>query len=714
MEMKIRTRPVFSKLADAVPPEIAARLPSGWQLSQHQVETYRALTGGEYDVIFNTAMTGDGKSLAGQLPTLLDFGNKPLFAMYPTNELIRDQEKQIRQARQQWHSQLLPAPLDSAELDRLMDSDDFGKRGEALLNLIYNNDVLLTNPDIFHYIMEHFYRRPRDAADKIIGPLVDKFSQFTLDEFHIFETPQVISVINAMLFIKEITGVHAPRFLFLSATPEAQMLAFLDRAGLRYLNLDPAQQGWYAHRADPPAETYWRRILHGTDIHFATGGVEEWIKAHLQDMLLPFFKDNHPQAKGAVILNSIAAAMRLTDTLQPIFAQHGLTVKPNTGLTSRAGRAESYEADLLIGTSTVDVGVDFNINFLLFESLNAGTFLQRLGRLGRHSGYSRSGRTHTFEKFEAHALVPPWIAETLFQGRDRQPALLKPGDTITRHQLTQAIGSAYPPPATFGGYVQDWGKFQSLKVIATLNKSAPTRSQYAATRDRLGHLYQQTFEINLRGAYGHRRALQEAGTEVLLNEALSFRGGSYFQCAILDETEKGQPKLYDLFSLAANGRLAPLDQAEFYRVVAQAGLSKRPFDQANGPQKGPLGYFRLQGWRTEREDYRLYLQQDLSGWGSDKFGQALVIEGWEIDAATLSQVNKRLRPRHLPATLCLAYSHPLELKRRLYLPPLFPVYAFTSRDGVSGCVAFGREALLLHTKIQRRSDIECGGGAMIF
>ncbi len=93
--MWIRTLPVYSKLAEpeTVPPEVAVRLPEGWRLSQHQVETYRALTEGDTEVIFNTAMTGDGKSLAAYLPTLTS--GRSVLAMYPTNELIRDQYLQL-------------------------------------------------------------------------------------------------------------------------------------------------------------------------------------------------------------------------------------------------------------------------------------------------------------------------------------------------------------------------------------------------------------------------------------------------------------------------------------------------------------------------------------------------------------------------------------------------------------------------------------------
>ncbi len=56
--MKIKTLPVFSQLAqdEDIPAALRARLPQGMRLSQHQVETYRALTEGEVEVVFNTAM----------------------------------------------------------------------------------------------------------------------------------------------------------------------------------------------------------------------------------------------------------------------------------------------------------------------------------------------------------------------------------------------------------------------------------------------------------------------------------------------------------------------------------------------------------------------------------------------------------------------------------------------------------------------------------
>ncbi len=57
------------------------------RLLKHQVATYEAFNDPDVDVIFNTAMTGDGKSLAAYLPVFQQ--HKHIIAMYPTNELVQ-------------------------------------------------------------------------------------------------------------------------------------------------------------------------------------------------------------------------------------------------------------------------------------------------------------------------------------------------------------------------------------------------------------------------------------------------------------------------------------------------------------------------------------------------------------------------------------------------------------------------------------------------
>src|SRR5437667_111457 len=63
------------------------------RLLKHQVATWEAFQDSDVDVIFNIAMTGDGKSLAAYMPVFKQ--QKNVIAMYPTNELVQDQYRAI-------------------------------------------------------------------------------------------------------------------------------------------------------------------------------------------------------------------------------------------------------------------------------------------------------------------------------------------------------------------------------------------------------------------------------------------------------------------------------------------------------------------------------------------------------------------------------------------------------------------------------------------
>lgn len=712
--LHITLLPVYSKLAAELPSSLQEALPSGWFLSQHQVDTYLALTDPNGpDVVINTAMTGDGKSLAGQLPAMLGGWQKPLLAMYPTNELIHDQASQIGSTWQRWNRTPVVASLDSSTLDQVLESQELSQRGDALLSMIRNYTVLLTNPDIFHYIMQTFYRRTGrhgDASDRLIGPLLDNFEQFTFDEFHLFDAPQTASVMNALLLITQLSGVHRKRFLFQSATPSKLLRSLLERAGLNFVEIG----GEYASDLNETELEGWRRILYRTNLSFAEGTVENWLDTNLETVLLPFFLDHRPAAKGAIIVNSVAQAKRICQRLAAALQPHGLTVGENTALSSKALRRASYECDILVGTSTVDVGVDFRINFLLFESHDAGTFLQRLGRLGRHEGYRRGDQEISFKNnFQAYALLPRWTLEALFQGQSSAPAPLAVGMELPRTQFAAILQQAFPPPATFDGYARRWGVLQSVRVLKALSE-APVRQQYSGVRAQLAAQAQRVLRANIGAEHGRYKELV-AEAPVLLDEVTAFRGGSYFICGVHDPSETtltDQIKIYDLFWLVSNAALMPLSSAEFWQLVVQARLRKAPIERHR-----PIAFYRLAGFRAERLDFRLYLEHEIASWGAERCGVALPLSGITLDPEFARELpnpialNKALARQTVPALICLGYA-PLALKQRLRLPFLFKLYPFRSRDGLSGSLAIGREALLLDVAIHARR-LECGGGSII-
>ena len=705
--MHIITPPVYSLLASTqnIPPAIKAKIPSGWKLSAHQLATYEALKDDSINVVVNTAMTGDGKSLAGQLPTLIQDHPHTLLAMYPTNELIRDQLHQTDRTLRLWDREDLRSTcLDAARLDDLVEEADL-KRRDALTNLWDNHDLVLTNPDIFHYVMQQYYIRTGkkgDAPDLVISALLQDFNQFTFDEFHIFQAPQIVSVVNALIFIHEVVGEARPKkFLFLSATPEDSLLRYLDRAGLSHSQI----QGKYTHTWKNDDQTHWRRILHGSTVHFAPQQAEAWVEDNVEGILLRFFLDHRPAAKGAIIVNSVASAQRLVRKLRPRFAEYGLTVQSNTGFDALETRRTSYEADILIGTSTIDVGVDFQINFLVFESRDAGTFLQRLGRLGRHDGFERNGSLHQFGTFEAHALLPPWIHERLFQAEAGSAPPLAEGLEIDREQLSTIIREAFPPVTSFERYGKMWGGLQAAQVVKGLYH--PTvKDAYSGTREKLAERYKKTLRVPIGRKISELLELEKTAPAIL-EEARSFRGGGDLRCGILDLNETGaaQIKTYELFGLLSNFELAPLEKDEFFSEVEQYRLSSRAYDPKN-----LIDYFRVRGVRPEWNNVHVKFNEDIDNWESHEFGIVQIVRHIEIDAAQvpeLFRLNKTLKQRNLVALLCLL--HPAELARRLRLPFPFPIHRFRSKDNCEGSIAFGRQALMLEVALQARPDIKCGG-----
>ena len=689
--MNVQTFPVYSKLVDPTiyPAAVAAQLPVGWRLSEHQLATYEALHSGQYDVVINTAMTGDGKSLAAYLPTLLN--KTPMMGMYPTKELARDQEWQLRREKQMWHSPLQVGNLSADVLDGLVAANTHQRRGSALEDLLKNNPIVLTNPDIFHYITQFHYTVQGQAPDAVIGrALLNGFNQFVFDEFHIFQTPQIVAVVNALLLLRELTRNQPKRYLFLSATPDAQLMGYLEKAQMRVKLVEGAYR---QESHDVPDLNAWRPIIRATHIQLAQGGVEEWLANHLESDLLPFFRQHAPAAKGAIIFNSVAAAYRVAARLKPILAQMGLTAELNTGLSSQALKQASRECDLLIGTSTVDVGVDFRINFLLFESQDAGTFLQRLGRLGRHAD---DGRGHPFDTFQAIALVPNFIYERL------QKEGWGDGGEYSRHQLAQDIRSVYRPPAEFPRYMAKWGWVQACHTYGKL-AHATIRDNYMVERQNLKQQLWHTFRINVQQ---QRSAFKDLAPK-LREEAQSFRGSSPFSCGILDVTEATPTvKTYNLLSLLASGRLTWLGHEAFEQECHKLKTAI--------PRSQELaGWFRFEGFNQERRPWEFHIRQRLFDTAADRWGVAVVQKNISLQVEGvdwLNSLNRHLERREFVATLC--QTPPAELRySKLYLPPFFQLYPFRAADGCQGSITFGGQALLLHVALEQ-AQISCGGSAI--
>ena len=706
--MRIRTLPVYSKLADVadVPPEVAARLPKEWQLSQHQVETYLALTTGDAEVIFNTAMTGDGKSLAAYLPTLVNGGHA--FGMYPTIELSRDQSHQYRNYCCDFGVQIPHKPLWGAEITRLARDHGYAQRGEWLVNQFKNNGVILTNPDIFNLVMNYRYRTFVYSRAELPYSLQVNFDYFVLDEFHIFSIPQIVSALTAMLWFIEANPSQSPKFVFSSATPDPLLIEMVERTGLKHKIIS----GTYTTE---PSDAV-RPVLHETTLHLhklnERQNAEDWLVNNLSLITDLWQNTTGRRPKGAIIVNSVAAARRITRMLGEHLSPYDISVGENTGLTDMARRALAREKDIVVGTSTIDVGVDFDINFLVFEATDAGNFLQRFGRLGRvrHTG-------EMFESYQAHTLISgrtPWIYENLVNGLETRK--IREGDAVDRHEtLATVIRGAFPPTNDFVPYARRWGSLQAAHVLAVL-LDKKLDGAYDSLADVLRDRYARFFRLpGLKGANGRYWSLRNNkmdGGEQVLDEILSFRGTSPFQVGLWDATvEPPAFRPYNVFFAVQATAFEPVGSDEFEAALKRWEgddweLTLDAFKYGMKDKSDKPFYLKVTEIFAERESLVLKLNENLSEY-PELLETICVLNGFRVDeprtSYTLPVVNKVLKRQSV--VCCISKRDRRELYRRLQLPPFFSLYRLRDQRGAREyTVAFGKAALMLEPLLWRLRD----------
>ncbi len=673
------------------------------RLLKHQVETLEAFRNPEIDVIFNTAMTGDGKSLAAYLPSFQD--HKHVIALYPTNELIRDQHQSLPRYEQRLGIRLPHNDtMFGAKISQLMREHDTAERLEEVRKLIRYNPILLTNPDLVHLMMSLQYgwgHRRKELAYE----LGVQFDYLLCDEFHVFDVPQVISVTNMLGYLAALYQ-HRPaerkKFLFLSATPNKLFDALLERGGLRYRRI----QGSYRSSA----QDGYRRILQPCDLELHAISqeqrTEQWIENRL-DEIRDFFR-LHPGSKGAILVNSVATARRLVAVLKERLEKpYGISIGENTGLTNPEERRLSFEKTILVGTSTVDIGVDFRINYLIFEAYGAGSFIQRFGRLGRHEGY---------DVYRAYALVPRFVLERfnnefptikmsscsspIYRGRakDRAPCLgdryPTPEAEVERETFNKVVYEAFPSEAEFKCYTQRWGVVQAAQVLAELQK---LQDENSAFREALMLCYEQFYAAGDPALPVMKKALKkywrlENQAPKLIAELTSFRGQSPLSCGVWDSD--GHVQTYDLFFLLTNTEFEVIEKHEFMQQVRAMHGDEKEFEHQ-------LLYFRVHKYfaRGLASRQRLKVNYDLVQ-DSRLVHNIMVMEGitvLEPRAIWLNEVNRALRKQQL---VCIVSDlDPVELKRGLRLGALFQVVRVEDKVGSSYSIAFGQEALLLDTEL---------------
>ena len=360
---------------------------------QHQVDLFEKSKNA--DILINLSPTGTGKTKAG-LTALLHQPHKSVVYIAPTNALVEQQreaaEKFVREAG-------LPHVVKSASAKevRAWSNDKIGKRsGEKLYNVLRNPAtifpevgakkpiLLVTNPDIFYYATFFAYNK-LDRAN-IATVFFSKFSTVIFDEFHLYDAKQLVSLLFYLAY-SHIFGFfeHGRKIVLLTATPEPACelaLETLQKQGVKIIKIDgenhngnllPSQTSVNLELRQPPEKK------------------DDWLTEIAAEVYQRY--QYNPDKNGAVILDSKDHINRLAGLLK----QKGLRGKFGriTGSTPQLERKSAAQKPIILATSTVDVGFNFernptptrqNLDWLIFSVRDRASFWQRIGRVGRVLG----------------------------------------------------------------------------------------------------------------------------------------------------------------------------------------------------------------------------------------------------------------------------------------------------------------------------------------
>jgi len=647
----------------------------------------QTLTRHETLCLFLVTPTGSGKTLASYACAI----NRqlPAFGVYPTNELIRDQER----ALQPWldpDGNCALLRIDSQQLDEWQTKLGLNRHAPTWERLLNWTPTVLTNPDILFYTFFGLYGQGLPGLSQRINALVGSYRLFIFDEFHLYNVKQMADVVYLAATLQAINPAIGRVFLFASATPDSPVLPWLrDRLDLPVVVVTgEASQ-------DPDA----RIIAQPLRLTLLPANLQNWqgVQALLDFMpAVEQFLAGHPQARLVTILDAVAGAITCAQALRARFP--GASVGEIHGFTSDQEREAALRLPLTVGTSTIEVGIDFKDetgkDVLIYEARTASQFIQRFGRLARHA------KAHPVPNW-AIAIVPEYVYHYL-AGKLPQDC------SVPRQEFTNLINEAYQRPEDFARYLQRHAavEYTAARRHTESMFQPDDRPQVAARIDAV--VQALTGQSGGQGWAQYRRYEQEK----ILAPLLTFRGAG-FEAAILDQrgADPGFPaKRYDLFFLLRRGVFEEMDEAEYRQELER--LADRWPEQAAQESRyvtlipkepemllGVYGHFRLKGLLERARKVWFEIGEDeLAG----RKAQVTVISGLTI--GTEPEVRLRRLNRFLARKRVVAWfvdRHPTAVRLGRALPPLFEVYELRVRRPGGGLssqawsIAFNQNAFFV-------------------
>lgn len=423
------------------------------------------------DSLLVVTKTGSGKTAAVALPVARNrdkHGDNCAVFVYPTKELIRDQERSIQSLLQErlglrvrvvtpenagelvGEEDIALVRVDADILEDFCEVWGFKRKGRpqkarALERLLsaHKARIVLTNPDILYLL--YSLRYGQDTGN-VLGAF-QAYQTIVFDEFHLYSGVELAHALYLIYAARKLGAFR--RVVLLSATPNQEVRIWIERL------LQPHEVAMDVLSVYPARGE--RQVAHDVAITpLSRGG--DVVDAALQKVLelAPLIRQKRAARLNAtdyvpavVILNSVVKAIDLEDRLRAAGFQQDEIV-PIRGMSARSARRLQPNQLVVVGTSAIEVGIDFQCDYLIFEAGDAAAFMQRFGRLGRHQ---------------------PGEAFLLGSHRECQVIASLP-EAISRARLEGTVAQTYPQADARAWFVgTDLGAFAALTQAFNIRES---------------------------------------------------------------------------------------------------------------------------------------------------------------------------------------------------------------------------------------------------
>src|SRR5581483_11354095 len=226
---------------------------------------------------------------------------------------------------------------------------------------------IVTNPDSLYLLCTARY-----ALSPQLWSRLGACSSLVLDEFHLYRGPTLVRALVLTQLLRLLLGAARVRVLTATLAEHVRDL-LVGRLAFASVSAPPAKEG--------------RVVQHPVNLTVVTAtgdNATTWITQTASALRSKLRTEQAPDSVPLLVLRqSVFATMALEDQLVTAgFDRPEIGIY--RGLTSKAIRSVDGKT-IVVGTSTLEVGVDFKTTRLFFEALSSQAFAQRLGRVGRHS-----------------------------------------------------------------------------------------------------------------------------------------------------------------------------------------------------------------------------------------------------------------------------------------------------------------------------------------